>query len=225
MRKHLVHTLLILLLLASCSEYHNLLKSTDPELKYDKAVEYFSNKKYNKAITLFNDISTYYKNTDRSELLINYLAKAHIEKKDYFSASEYYKTYVKSFPRGRFIQEAKYMIAYCYYKDSPDVRLDQTNTHLAISGFQDFINLYPDADRAKDASILLDELNNKLAEKELINADLYYNLGIYMGNNYLSAVITAENALKKYPATKHREELMILILRSKYQQALYSEKA
>ena len=68
-------------------------------------------------------------------------------------------------------------------------------------------------------------MNNKLAEKELINADLYYNLGIYMGNNFLSAVITAENALKRYPSTKHREDLMMLILRSKYQQALYSEES
>ena len=225
MKKYLVHTLIILFALTSCSEYQNLLKSTDPELKYDKAVEYFSIKKYDRAITLFNDISTYYRNTDRSELIINYLAKAHIEKKDYFSASEYYKTYVKSFPRGRFIQEAKYMIAYCYYKDSPDVRLDQTNTHQAIAGFQDFINLYPDTDRAKEASKLLDEMNDKLAEKELINSDLYYNLGIYMGNNYQSAVVTAENALKKYPSTKHREDLMILILKSKYQQALYSEES
>lgn len=225
MRKHLIHILIVLLALTSCSEYQNLLKSTDPELKYDKAVEYFSMKKYDKAITLFNDVAAYYRNTDRSELIINYLAKAHIEKKDYFSASEYYNTYVKAFPRGRFIQEAKYMIAYCYYKDSPDVRLDQTNTHLAINGFQDFINLYPDTEKAKDASKLLDEMNNKLAEKELINADLYYNLGIYMGNNFLSAVITAENALKKYPSTKHREDLMMLILRSKYQQALYSEES
>jgi outer membrane protein assembly factor BamD len=117
------------------------------------------------------------------------------------------------------------MIPFCYYKDSPDVRLDQTNTVMAISGFQDFINLYPNSERAKEAAKLLDELNDKMALKELINADLYYNLGIYMGNNYLSAVITAENALKKYPATKHREDLMILILKSKYQQALYSEES
>lgn len=222
MRKHLLHILITLFVLTSCSEYQNLLKSTDPELKYDKAVEYYSNKKYDKAITLFDDVAKYYRNTDRSELIINYLAKAYIEKKDYYTASEYYKTYAKSYPQGRFIQEARYMIAYCYYKDSPDVRLDQTNTVLAINGFQDFINLYPESAQSKDAAKLMDELNDKLAQKELINSDLYYNLGTYMGNNYLSAVITAENALKKYPATKHREDLMIIVLRSKYQQALYS---
>ncbi|NLO70920.1 MAG: outer membrane protein assembly factor BamD [Porphyromonadaceae bacterium] len=225
MKRQLAYIFILLFVITSCSEYQNLLKSTDPELKYDKAVEYYSNKKYDKAITLFDDVARYYRNTDRAELIINYLAKAYLEKKDFYSASEYYKTYLRSYPQGRYIQEARFMIPFCYYKDSPDVRLDQTNTVMAISGFQDFINLYPNSERAKEAAKLLDELNDKMALKELINADLYYNLGIYMGNNYLSAVITAENALKKYPATKHREDLMILILKSKYQQALYSEES
>ena len=45
-----------------------------------------------------------------------------------------------------------------------------------------------------------------------------------MGNNYRSAVITAENALKKYPANAYREEFMMLILQSKYQEALLSQE-
>lgn len=223
MKNTVPYIIIFLFIFTSCSEYQNLLKSSDPELKYDKAVEYYSNKKYDRAITLLDDVAPYYRSSDRSELIINYLAKSYIEKKDYFTAGEYYKTYVKSYPQGRFVQEARYMIPYTYYMDSPDVRLDQASTFQAISGFQDFINLYPSSERAKDASKLLGELNDKLAQKEMINADLYYNLGIYMGNNYLSAVITAENALKKYPATKFREDLMILVLKSKYQQALYSD--
>ena len=43
-----------------------------------------------------------------------------------------------------------------------------------------------------------------------------------MGNNYESCVITAQNALKDYPYTNMREDLSILILRSKYEMAVYS---
>ena len=43
-----------------------------------------------------------------------------------------------------------------------------------------------------------------------------------MGNNYLSSVITAQNALKNYPYTKYREEFMILMIRSRYELALVS---
>ena len=54
------------------------------------------------------------------------------------------------------------------------------------------------------------------------SAELYFNLGNYMGNNYESAVITAQNALKKYPSTSYREELSMIILEAKYQQAVQS---
>ncbi|HHT23481.1 MAG TPA: outer membrane protein assembly factor BamD [Bacteroidales bacterium] len=224
MKKSVFAIVISLLLFTSCSEYQKLLKSTDPELKYDKAVEYYVAKKYDKAISLFDDVSTYYRNTDRAELIINYLAKAHIERKDYYTATEYYKTYVRAYPRGRFTQEAKYMLAYCYYLDTPDVRLDQTATVQALTAFQEYVDLYPNADNKDEANKYIQELNDKLAEKELLNAKLYYDLGTYLGNNYLSAVITAENALKKYPSTKHREELMIVILKSKYQESLYSKE-
>ena len=43
-----------------------------------------------------------------------------------------------------------------------------------------------------------------------------------MGNNYLSAELTAKNALKDYPTNKYQEELNWLILQAKYQQTLNS---
>ena len=62
-----------------------------------------------------------------------------------------------------------------------------------------------------------------MAYNELLAVRLYYNLGTYMReNNYLSAVITAENALKNYPYSQYREEFMYYVLRSKYEQAVNS---
>ena len=66
------------------------------------------------------------------------------------------------------------------------------------------------------------EMQDKLTLKELQNAQLYYNLGNYMGNNYLAAIITAQNALKNYPYSKYREDFELLILKSKYQEARQS---
>jgi len=114
------------------------------------------------------------------------------------------------------------MIGYCFYLDAPDARLDQTSTYSAIAAFQEFLDVYPESDKVPEANKLLDELTNKLASKAYMNAKLYYNLGNYLGNNYESAVITAQNALKKYPSTSYREELTMLILDSKYEQAMQS---
>ncbi len=222
MKKYPFILLILVLFLNSCGEYQKILKSTDPELKYTKAVEYFEKGDFMRASTLFDEISVYFKGTERSEVVLNYLAKSYMGQKDYFSASEFYRTYVKTYPKGQFITEAKYMIGYCFYLDSPDPRLDQTNTVSAITEFQEFIDIYPESERVPEANKLLEELTNKLAYKAFISSKLYFNLGNYLGNNYESAVITAQNALRKFPSTKHREELSMIILESKYQQAVQS---
>lgn len=223
MKKYWLYSLL-LIIASSCSEYQRLLKSTDSELKYSKAVEYFEKKDFMRAQTLFDEVSFYYKGTERSELVLNYLARCYMGQKDYYSASEYYKTYVRTYPKGQFAPESKFMIGYCYYLESPDARLDQTATNKAIQALQEFIDVFPDNERVLEVFQLIDDMFDKLAYKYLLNARLYYNLGNYLGNNYESAVITAQNALKKYPSTKYREELSMLILEAKYAMATQSIK-
>jgi outer membrane protein assembly factor BamD len=106
--------------------------------------------------------------------------------------------------------------------ESPDARLDQEATKNAISAFQEFLDIHPESERVPDVNKLLDEMKSKLAYKEYLSAKLYYNLGNYLGNNYLAAVITAQNALKNYPTNSYKEELSYIILQAKYQQALQS---
>ena len=61
------------------------------------------------------------------------------------------------------------------------------------------------------------KLQEKLVEKEFLNAMTYFNIGNYLGRNYFeSAVITAQNALKTFPYTQRKEEFLMLILRARY---------
>lgn len=69
---------------------------------------------------------------------------------------------------------------------------------------------------------MLFDLQDKLSYKEYLAAKLYYDMGMYLGNNYQSAIVTANNALKDFPYTKYREDLQILILRASYKEALNS---
>jgi len=100
--------------------------------------------------------------------------------------------------------------------------LDQSSTYQAIQQLQMFLEYYPQSSRKQEAQNMIFALQDKLVLKELYSARLYYNLGNYMGNNYLSCVITAQNALKDYPYTDYREDLSILILRAKYEMAVNS---
>ena len=60
---------------------------------------------------------------------------------------------------------------------------------------------------------------DRLVEKEIGTAELYYNMGNYLGNNYRSSIIVAQNALRDYPYTKYREKLSLLVLKAKFQMA------
>jgi outer membrane protein assembly factor BamD len=82
--------------------------------------------------------------------------------------------------------------------------------------------MFPNSARVTEATRLLDEMRDKLVYKSYLNAKLYFDLGSYMGNNYKSAVIAAQNSLKEFPDTKYREDLSFLILESKYYQAVKS---
>ncbi|MDR1814833.1 MAG: outer membrane protein assembly factor BamD [Tannerella sp.] len=222
MKKIAVVICSMLLVMTSCGEYNNVLKSMDSDLKYSYAKKYFNQKKYVKSATLLEDIVQYFRGRQEAEESVYLLAQSYYGQKDYITASEYFKTYYNTYPKGEFAELARFYGAYGLYLTSPDPRLDQTQTYEAEKQFLLYLEYYPQSERAKEAQSILFELQEKLAYKEYLAARLYYNLGTYMGNNYRASVITAENALKSYPDTKYREELVYLMVCSKYEMAIVS---
>ncbi len=214
--------LLITVFLTGCGEYQKILKSRDPEEKYQAALRYFNEKQYVKSQTLLDDVSSYYRGSERSEDVLAYLARSYMGQKSYESATSYYQAYIRNYPKGKYAAEAYFQIGHCQYLDSPDARLDQAVTRNAIDAFTQFVELYPESPYAEQAYQEMSEMYDKLALKELKSAQLYYNLGTYLGNNYLSCEITAKNALKNYPSNKYQEDFSWLILQAKYQQLVNS---
>lgn len=214
--KKIVFFLMVAVLLTSCGEYSKILKSTDYELKYSYAKKFFNQKQYTKSATLLEELVTIFKGSAYAEESLYLLAQSYYGQKDYQTASQYFNTYYTTYPKGEYAELARFYSGYGLYLGSPDPRLDQTQTYKAISELQLYLEYYPQSERAQEAQNAMFELQERLAYKELLATRLYYNLGNYMGNNYESCVITAQNALKDYPFSKYREEFMFLTLRAKY---------
>ena len=100
--------------------------------------------------------------------------------------------------------------------DSDKTPLFSTSTIKAINEIQLFLEYYPYSRHKRDVQDMLFELQDRLVEKESRAAQLSFNLGNYMGNNYQACVITAQNALKDYPYTTLREDFALLIMKSKF---------
>ncbi len=219
---YIVMLLVGALSLSSCGEYQRVLKSDDYNYKFDYAKRAFERQKYAQTTTILKDIVTVFKGSDKAEESLYLLALAHYENHEYPDASAYFQSYYNRYPKGKYTELARFYAGYGYYLDSPDPQLDQSGTLKAIEELQNFLDYFPRSEKVSIAQNAIFELQDKLTLKELQNAQLYYNLGTYMGNNYESAIITAQNALKEYPYSKYKEELEMLILKSRYQEAALS---
>ncbi|MCM1318234.1 MAG: outer membrane protein assembly factor BamD [Bacteroides sp.] len=220
--KNYILFVLMGLALCSCGEYQRALKSTDYNYKYDYAKRAFEEKKYAQAATLFKDCITVFKGSDKAEESLYLLALSYYENKDYLSSGAYFQNYYARYPKGKYTELARFYCGYGYYLDSPEPQLDQSGTLKAIEELQGFLDYFPRSDRVTIAQQAIFELQDKLTLKQLQNAQLYYNLGTYLGDNYDSAVIVAKNAIKDYPYSKYKEELELLVLKARYQEAALS---
>lgn len=227
MKSKIAAVFLFVMILASCGEYNKVLKLTDIDKKFEYAKKYFDEGRFSRSATLLEEVVQMRRASAMGEEALYLLAQSHYGMKDYLTASEYFSTYYKTYSKGEYAELARYYSAYGLFLESPDPRLDQTQTYKAMEQFQDFIEFHPQSERKEEAQNVIFQLQEKLALKELMAIRLYYNLGDYLiytfpGGNYLSCVITAQNAMRAYPFTKYREELMYYTFKSKYEMAIQS---
>lgn len=222
----------VAVLLQGCAhEFNQIYKSSDYEYKYEFAKEAFAKGKYVQASTLLRELVTMHKGTSKAEESLYMLAMSDFLGKDFESAAECFKKYTKTYPCGIYAEMASFYVGESLYQGTPEPRLDQTETVTAIASFQEYLDLYPDAKKKTMAQQRLFALQDKLVKKELYTSQLYYNLGTYFGNctsggsNYEACIITAQNALKDYPYSDHREDFALLVMKSKFGLAEQSVEA
>ncbi len=206
-------------LMTSCGEYQRVQKSDDYNYKFEYAKQAFENRHYLQSATLLEQCLNVFKGSEKAEETLYLLAMSYYENADYQTAGVYFKNYYSRYPKGKYAEASRFFSGYGYYLDSPEPQLDQTGTIQAIEELQAFLDYFPRSDKVSIAQNAIFELQDKLTLKQLQNAQLYYNLGNYMGNNYESAVIVARNAIKDYPYSKYKEDLEMLILKARYQEA------
>lgn len=197
--------------LFGCSDYQKLLKSDDYEKKYEKAIEYYNQEDYYRALQLFDQVIPVYRGREEAEDLFYYYANSYYQQEDYTMASYYFKRYARNFPETERAEEALFMSAYCKYLESPRYSLDQTKTQEAINELQTFANQYPNSDKVDRVNELIDDLRTKLEKKLYKKAELYFDM-----EKYEAAVVAYDNLLRKYPDTKYREEALFKILKARY---------
>lgn len=203
-----------LIALASCNDFNRMVKSTDNEMKYEVAMDYYERGDYNHALQLFDLLQASFRNTPRGESVNYRTAQCYFFQKEYEIAGYYYNRFTQTYPFSKDAEKAAFMCAYCSYLESPESGLDQTSTHSAIKQLKSFTERYPESDSLERVNSLLADLNDKLEEKDYNVCRLFYRM-----ENYSAAITSFENMLKKYPNTSHREEILFDMAKTYYDYA------
>lgn len=187
------------------------------DLKYQKAKDYYSKKKYDKAMPLFEELITVYKGKQSIDEIYYLFAMCHYELGDYLIAAFHFKNIHDSYPLSKYAEESLYMNAVSTAQMTADVPLDQTYTAKAIDAYQLFVNSYPNSQHLDESNRQMISLRRKLEVKSLSAAELYLKIG-----HYKAAAVTFGNVLIEYPDTKDAEKIRFQIIKAYY---LYAENS
>ena len=207
-------TLLVMILITSCSKFRKIQKSPDWKVKYEAAMVYYEDEDYYRAGVLLEEILPIIRGTKEAEKANFLHAYTYYYQKQYLLSANYFKNFSVVYSRSEFAEEAAYMNAYSLYLQSPDSNLDQTSTYDAITEFQNFINNHPHGEYTDKVNDIMDEMQQKLEIKAFDNAKQYHKL-----RRYEAALISFKNFAKEFPDSKLKEEALYLSVDTQYSYA------
>ena len=196
----------------------NYLNSTDNDTdKYNAAEKYYNDGEFRRANALIEQLIPSYRGKPQGERLVFFFADSYFQTKLYYSAAIQFENFIKSYPNSQRIQEAYFMEAKSYYMLSPLYTLDQDDTYTGIDKLQVFINRFPNSEYVSEALELMNDLQNKLEEKDFEISKQYYTI-----RDYTSAIKALDNFVADNPGTIFREEALYYKWLSQFEIAINS---
>jgi len=228
MKNKLIFPLLtIAVLLASCSEYNQVVKSDDYGKKLEVANEHYDRGSKPKvkrngetkanasvvlrSVTLYEQIYQRMPKTGEGELAYFRMGKAYYIAGDYYMAGYYLGMFPQRFPYSVKGEEAMFLSAMCSVKNSPESTLDQNDTELAINDLQQFVDRYPNSNLIDSCNKIIDKMRYKLECKAYEDIKLYAKT-----ENYRAAVSSAMTFLDDYPMSRFKEEIQYVLVKNSY---------
>lgn len=204
--------LVVVVMQSSCSNVQRILNTRDTEIIYEQALNYYNAEKWAKAYDLLEFCEPYVRNTEREDTVCFYMGRCSFMLHQYEPAATTFDKFRHTYGRSAFIENAEALFAISLYNMCPPPERDQSKTTQAIIAISEFMAHYPESPQMPVFQDMTKELTWRLHEKAYLNAYTYYKI-----ERYDSAIIAFKNAIKKYPTSHRREDLMYYIVKSGYE--------
>lgn len=207
------------MLISSCkSQYEVLLASTDVDAKYNAAMEFFANKKYQKAAQLFESMTILTNGTARDDTVQYYWGLSNYRNKDYYTAESNFSTFVQNYPQSPFTGDAMFYRLDCLYRATYRWELDQAPTRACMAAIQQYMREHPeDQAHVPACEAMLKDLQTRLDRKDYEAGRQYYRM-----EDYLAARVKLKNVLKTNADNVYREDVLYYTAMASYHYARLS---
>ncbi len=207
-------------LLFSCKSYYDMvMKSTDVDLKYKAAHEYFNNGKYKKAADIFDNLNLLVQGLPQEDTVNYYHGLSNFRYGDYAAAETILAKFIEVYPRSGFSEIAKFLRIKCLYEMTHRYELDQTPSKKAMSVISEFMYENPASEYYPVCQEMMKDLLARQERKSYESAKLYYTM-----EDYKAARYALKNVLKENSDNQFREDILYLVSMSAYKYAYNSVK-
>lgn len=189
---------------------------------YRKALELFKNEDYIESKNLFDVIRLQFPASQYADDAQYYLAEIAFARDEFVLAAYSYNALRKYYPGSEYTKIALFKSGLSSYNTTLPYDRDQKDTKAAIQTFQEYQYLYPGDSLYNKASEYINELRERLAQREFSTAELYRKL-----TSPRSALIYFDNVIRDYNDTKFLElayygKIQVLIEMKRKDEALGS---
>jgi len=210
-RKVIIAFIILLSLLSGCGKKGRWwTKETNPAVLYEKGLELFKKKRYEKALEVFNELKGSFPGVDPyytwAELKA---ADCYFFRKEYPEAISHYEEFKKFHPFHEDIPYVIFQIGLSHCKQIRSIDRDQSSTRKALSNFEFLIANYPPSIFTEKAREKAKMCREKLAGKELYIAKYHYKRKKYQG-----AKARLEAVVKVYPEVTILDETLFYLGKS-----------
>jgi len=219
------------LIMASCSDYQQVLRSEDYAKKLvfadslytlgkiPKANGKLGKSKLKKSLTIMEQIVPVYRGKPQAQKLMFNYAHTFYLLEDYYLGGYQFERFVTSYPKSDSVEVAAFRSAKSYYQLSPRFSLDQKDTYRGLEKLQEFVNAYPNSNFRGEANELVVELRQKLEKKDFETAMQYLDIVQYIGN-YRTAIEAFDSFITDHPGSIHRKDAFFHRLDASYLRAM-----
>ena len=169
MRKYIIIALAALTIAACKTQYDALLSSNDVDAKYNAAMEYFQNRKYQKAAQLFESMAVLTSGTERDDTVQYYWGLSNYRFKDFVTAESNFARFVQNFPQSPFARDAEFYRLDCLYRATYRYELDQTPTKSCLAAIAEYEREHPGDAHLQACAEMKKDLQERLDRKDFEN--------------------------------------------------------